>query len=165
MDREDSRKSGSGGEFDPSLDRSKQSAPRAPDADSRAIRNLVDEVCLAVDSSHVWLRAMADLTYRNYPVLRAALDHYRQLGVGHIHLDLSDASYIDSATVALFARVQMELLRSKGSLYLLNPTQTVANILKTVRLGELIPVVQEYLPARVPRAPEPTPDATEPKKR
>ncbi len=72
------------------------------------------------------------------PQLTSHLNRYNK---SHLVLNLSNTQFIDSSIIHLFINVQRRLRESRKSLYLLNPSQAVKEILVTADIHKSIPVI------------------------
>lgn len=86
-------------------------------------------------SGNVNMSSLMTLT----PQLTSHLNRYNN---NHLVLNLSNTIFIDSSIIRLFLNVQKRLHESRKSLYLLNPSQTVREILDTTNLNKAIPVIE-----------------------
>lgn len=95
------------------------------------IKNGFTEVVL---SGNVNMSCLMTLT----PQLTSHLNQYNN---NHLVLNLSNTAFIDSSIIRLFLNVQKRLQESRKALYLLNPSQTVREILDTTNLDKAIPII------------------------
>jgi len=95
------------------------------------IKNGFTEVVL---SGNVNMSSLITLT----PQLNSHLNQYNN---NHLVLNLSNTIYIDSSIIRLFLNVQKRLQESSKALYLLNPSQSIREILDTTNFNKAIPVI------------------------
>jgi len=104
------------------------------------------------DEAEVELRGRLDAYWADH--LARDLDELVRGGAHRLWLDLSGVTYLSSAGVALLVRFQKELNRLGGSFQVINPSESVKEVLTVVRVHALLvgePPGQRSRPAGAPR--------------
>lgn len=106
--------------------------------------NLSITVLVQQDNEHVTILSLkGDLDGSNYKDLEAKADDAIKSGAKNILIDLADVNYMGSAGLRAFHTIGNTLKSSGGTIKLLNPSDGVSRVLKTLGFDQFFEIFQD----------------------